>query len=271
MSGITYLRENIVYKIFVVIMKAAFAYKFGPIPTFGDGEVDLVSDGIKMRFPKELAKKLKMGAGTDVKEAMKTVAWFAVLGPAAIAMEKGKPVTIPYTQVESVGLTEVRYGVFGKKKFIKLTLAGEGKKIDIVFAPFTGTVKRNFVSEEFYEELRKKIGRKTRVKKEKKVMKRVEKPKKKAKKKYVKRVVVEEEPEEEAEEEFEEEEFEEEAMAEEPEIEEEEEEVEEKPIPKKRRAGPMKIRFCPGCGGEIKSLYNFCPYCGYDLRPLLET
>ena len=233
-------------------MKAAFAYKMGPLTTFGDGEVDLEADGLRVRFPKELAKKLKMGEGFSAKEAAKTGALFTILGPASMALEKGKPVTIPYSAIKSLSVKEIRYGVFGKKRFISVKIEARGKTAEFIFAPFTGTVKRNFKTDEFMEELRSMVRSSSRT-----VKKAASPKKKRSKARRIKRVEVEPEP-----------------VIEELEYEEEYEGLEEvetepvKPVKLARKPMSRKLKYCPGCGEEIRPEFRFCPYCGFDLQSI---
>ncbi len=227
-------------------MKAAFAYKAGPITTFADGEVALKAGGLEVKFPAEVARKLKLKHRISAKGVAKTSLLYTIFGPAAISMEKTKPVVIPYEYFEDVSLREIRYGIFGKKMFINAVVQIENKRIEFTFAPFRGTVKRTFQTEEFYEDLMSRMsrGEKTKTTRTKRV-KRVKRP---TRPRAKRKVVVEEEPEE----------YEEEV----------EEEIYDEEVEAPTRAPSTSFKFCPSCGGRLKSGFKFCPYCGLDLTKL---
>lgn len=138
-------------------MKALFRWKLGPLPQFGDGEVELGSEGLEVRLPSELARKLKKGygLGTLAKESV----LIGLLGPGGLAFAKGKKTVIPYSVIYDARLTQFRYGVFGKKDFIEITFGDERKgTAQLWFAPFEGTLKRKFKSHEFFEMLKARLG-----------------------------------------------------------------------------------------------------------------
>ncbi len=218
-------------------MKAVFTWKLGPIPQFGDGEVEIASNGLYIKLPKELAKKTKLGhkktAKGTAKDLGKAAVMTALFGPvgAATAMStmKGEKVFIPFDIINDIKLTEKRFGILGKKPVIQLTLSAEGKTHELFFAPFEGTVLRKYIADKFYNELMPTY--------------------KKHKKRPSRKVTIEEEEVEEIEEA-------------------EEEEVIERPIRTRARKTKKerRIRFCPKCGNEVEPEDNFCTNCGYRLR-----
>ncbi len=137
------------------MQKAVFTWKMGPIPQYGDGEVELRENGLAVKLPLQLANRLKLG--DTIKATLKSSLYAGIVGPAGLSLGRGEEVVIPYPLILSAGIKEQTYGVFGKRKFIHLVIGGEKGSIELVFAPFEGYFSRKFRTEEFYQQLMTRI------------------------------------------------------------------------------------------------------------------
>ncbi len=72
---------------------------------------------------------------------------------------KSKPINMPFSIIENIETVERRHSIFGKKRFIELTIGERGKSIHIIFTPYTGTIERRFKTDEFYNELKRIMNR----------------------------------------------------------------------------------------------------------------
>ena len=127
-------------------MKALFHIKRLGVPVKEPGDVDLLMDGLRIKPPAGTAKKMAVGV---------------LIGPVWTAFIKGKPFTIPYDKIVSMRLTYMKTSVVGPERpFIELSFYDEkGTLRTIAFAPFLqeGVLKRMFKTQEFYNELSRRI------------------------------------------------------------------------------------------------------------------
>ena len=108
---------------------------------------------------KKQIEDLKPSFKESVKDGLKEAGLFTLVGPVAFMYGKSKPINIPFNTIENIEIVERRHSIFGKKRFIELTIGERGRGISITFAPYTGTIKRSFKTDEFYNELKSIMNR----------------------------------------------------------------------------------------------------------------
>ncbi len=146
--------------IVVSVEKALFYFKYGPLPPYGDGEVELGDKELVVRLPMLLAEKLKKGISRGL--IAKTAVLVGLFGPSRWIQGKSDKISIPYSTILDARIVNLRYGIFGRKEFIEVTIGDKKGTMKLCFAPFKGLIKRDFRrTKEFYDELLKLIGKKS--------------------------------------------------------------------------------------------------------------
>lgn len=113
-----------------------FEYKGGEF-----GEVKMMPDGLIVRPPASMAKKLA----------------FLALGK--LATPKGTAFIIPYVNIKNLRKLEVKPLLVGKRPIIELEFSDETKDTlrTLAFAPCEGKLPVKYKTVEFYEELMSKV------------------------------------------------------------------------------------------------------------------
>ncbi len=139
------------------MVKALFWWKIGPFPQTGNGEVDIGDKELVVKLPLALSGPFSKKLKDELKDSIKAGLAFAALGFGGQYYVKGTPIKIPFEYVKGVNLVERSMGVMGKRRFIELKLSIEGKGFTLTFAPYKGTISREYLTEEWLSQFREAL------------------------------------------------------------------------------------------------------------------
>jgi len=143
------------------MVKALFWWRVGSFPQTASGEVEISDKGLIMRLPLALSRMIPPGTlktmRDHLKESIKSGLVFSLLGFGGEYLAKGKPIAIPFEYISSTNLVERKMGLMGQRQFIELKLNVKGKELVLTFAPYRGTINREYIIEEWLEQFKEAI------------------------------------------------------------------------------------------------------------------
>ena len=143
------------------MVKALFWWKVGPLPQTASGEIEISDKELVMKLPLALSRTIPLGAlrtmKSHFKDSIKGGIAVALMGFGADYLVKGTPIAIPFEYISDVSIVERKVGLRGQRQFIELRLNVKGKELILTFAPYKGTISREYMVKEWGEQLQKAI------------------------------------------------------------------------------------------------------------------